>query len=65
MGAGTEIMQPLALTVIGGLLMGMVLTLLVVPCLYLVVSAAAERLKAWLFGGGDVALAGDDEVTCR
>lgn len=65
MGAGTEIMQPLALTVIGGLLMGMVLTLLVVPCLYLVVSAAAEWLKAWLLGGAGAAVAGDEEATCR
>ncbi|MFV8836454.1 efflux RND transporter permease subunit [Aquisalimonas sp.] len=50
MGAGTEIMQPLALTVIGGLLMGMLLTLVVVPCLYLVIDDAAARLKAWLTG---------------
>ncbi len=48
LGEGGEIMQPLALTVIGGLLVSMVLTLFVVPCLYLVVSRGAERIKGWV-----------------
>ncbi len=45
LGEGAEIMRPLALTVVGGLVAGMILTLLVVPCLYLVVNRAAEGLK--------------------
>ncbi len=47
---GGEIMRPLALAVIGGLSTSMLLTLFVVPCLYLLVSGPAERLKAWLTG---------------
>ncbi len=50
LGEGAEIMRPLALTVVGGLIAGMILTLLVVPCLYLVVNRAAERVKAALSG---------------
>ncbi|MCC5828424.1 MAG: efflux RND transporter permease subunit [Phycisphaeraceae bacterium] len=48
LGSGAEIMRPLALCVIGGLLVSMLLTLFVIPCLYLIVSAFAERLKAAL-----------------
>jgi multidrug efflux pump subunit AcrB len=48
LGEGAEIMRPLALTVIGGLLSSMLLTLIVVPCLYLIVTGVAERLKGWL-----------------
>lgn len=48
LGAGAEIMQPLALCVIGGLLVSMLLTLFVIPCLYLTVNAFAERLKGLL-----------------
>ncbi|MEX0692761.1 MAG: efflux RND transporter permease subunit [Gemmatimonadales bacterium] len=51
MGQGSELMRPLAVTVVGGLLVGMVLTLFVVPCAYLVISGLAERLAAWLTGG--------------
>ena len=65
MGAGTEIMQPLALTVIGGLLMGMILTLLVVPCLYLVIDGLATRLKTWLLGDADAVVPEDEGTTCR
>ena len=43
-GEGAEIMRPLALTVVGGLSLSMLLTLFVVPCLYMIVNAAAERL---------------------
>ncbi len=50
LGAGAEIMRPLALAVIGGLGVSMLLTLFVIPCLYLVVSRFAERLKHWLTG---------------
>jgi CzcA family heavy metal efflux pump len=47
-GEGTEIMRPLALSVVGGLLVSMLLTLFVVPCLYLIASAWGVALKRWL-----------------
>lgn len=50
LGTGAEIMRPLALSVIGGLSISMLLTLFVIPCLYLVVSGAAERLARFLTG---------------
>ena len=50
LGEGAELMRPLALSVIGGLLVAMVLTLLVVPSIYLIVSPAAEKLKQWVTG---------------
>ncbi|WP_111641368.1 efflux RND transporter permease subunit [Marinimicrobium alkaliphilum] len=50
LGEGAEIMRPLAIAVIGGLLGAMFLTLLVVPCLYLVGSRGAEWMKHKLVG---------------
>ena len=50
LGEGAEIMRPLALAVIGGLLTAMLLTLFVIPCIYLIVSNFSERLKSWLTG---------------
>lgn len=44
---GAELMTPLAVSVIGGLLMATALTLFVVPSLYLTVTTAADRLAAW------------------
>ena len=49
-GQGAEIMRPLAIAVIGGLLGAMLLTLLVIPCLYLVSSRGADWLKGKLVG---------------
>ena len=49
-GAGSELMQPLAIATVGGLSLSAVLTLLVVPCGYLVLHGAGDRLKAWLVG---------------
>ncbi len=43
---GAELMAPLAVTVIGGLLLSTALTLFVVPCLYMVLTGTAERLRA-------------------
>ena len=51
MGEGAEMMRPLALTVVGGLLFSALLTLLVVPCLYLIMDRAGRKLTGWLAGG--------------
>ena len=49
-GAGTEIMRPLALTVTGGLLISALLTLALIPCLYLIVNALSEPIRDALVG---------------
>jgi multidrug efflux pump subunit AcrB len=49
-GEGTEMMQPLAIAVIGGLTVSTVLTLLVVPSTYVSAHTAGNRLKGWLTG---------------
>ena len=50
-GEGTEMMRPLALAVVGGLSISTILTLVVIPCAYLVIHAASDRLRAWVVGG--------------
>ncbi|TVQ31455.1 MAG: efflux RND transporter permease subunit [Phycisphaeraceae bacterium] len=50
LGSGAEIMRPLALCVIGGLLVSMLLTLFVVPCLYLIVHTWSDRARTLLIG---------------
>ena len=50
LGEGTEMMRPLAISVVGGLSVSTMLTLLVIPCVYLVVHRASERLKTWVVG---------------
>jgi len=50
LGEGSEIMRPLALAVIGGLSVSMLLTLFVVPCLYLIISRFSEGLTRWVTG---------------
>ncbi|HEX9610803.1 MAG TPA: efflux RND transporter permease subunit, partial [Gemmatimonadales bacterium] len=50
-GEGTELMRPLALSVVGGLSISALLTLIVIPCAYLTIHAVAERLKGWVIGG--------------
>jgi CzcA family heavy metal efflux pump len=49
-GSGTELMQPLAIAVVGGLTFAMFLTLFVVPSAYLIFNRAAERLMVFLTG---------------
>ena len=49
-GEGTELMRPLAISVVGGLSISMLLTLIVIPCAYLIVHAFAERLREWVLG---------------
>ncbi len=48
LGAGDELRAPLAITVIGGLTVATLLTLLVIPCIYRILGAAPVRE-----GGGD------------
>jgi CzcA family heavy metal efflux pump len=48
---GTEMMRPLAIAVVGGLSVSTLLTLFVIPCVYIVVHRASERLKTWVVGG--------------
>ena len=50
LGEGTEMMRPLAISVVGGLTMSTMLTLIVIPCVYLVVHRASERLKRFVVG---------------
>jgi len=49
-GAGSELMQPLAIATVGGLTLSTVLTLVVVPCGYLVMHGLGDKLKAFLVG---------------
>jgi HAE1 family hydrophobic/amphiphilic exporter-1 len=46
LGAGDELRAPLAVTVIGGLTMATVLTLIVIPCIYRIFGAAPIRARA-------------------
>jgi len=43
LGAGDELRAPLAITVIGGLTVATVLTLIVIPCIYRIIGAAPVR----------------------
>ncbi|CAN5220420.1 hypothetical protein BH23BAC3_BH23BAC3_15250 [soil metagenome] len=49
-GEGAELMQPLALSVVGGLLVSTVLTLFIIPSLYLIVDGITQKLKELLTG---------------
>ena len=51
LGEGSEMMQPLAITVVGGLTVSTLLTLIVVPCAYLVVHRLADALRRVVVGG--------------
>jgi CzcA family heavy metal efflux pump len=49
-GQGSELMQPLAIAVVGGLSVSMLLTLFVVPSAYLIFNTAAEQLAVFVTG---------------
>ena len=49
-GEGSELMRPLAIAVVGGIAFSTLLTLFVVPCAYVVMHAAGDRVRAWVVG---------------
>jgi multidrug efflux pump subunit AcrB len=51
-GEGSELMQPLAITVVGGLSVSTLLTLFVVPGAYVIMQRGGDRLKSWVTGRG-------------
>ena len=50
LGDGSELMQPLAIAVVGGLSVSMLLTLFVVPSAYMILNEGADRLGVWVTG---------------
>ncbi|HJU64673.1 MAG TPA: efflux RND transporter permease subunit [Gemmatimonadaceae bacterium] len=50
-GEGSELMQPLAIAVVGGVTVSTMLTLFVVPGAYVTAHHAGDRLKMWITGG--------------
>ncbi|MDD5720040.1 MAG: efflux RND transporter permease subunit [Candidatus Krumholzibacteria bacterium] len=59
LGEGSELMQPLAIAVVGGLTVSTLLTLVVVPCTYVIVDGLVGRLKRFVIGGRPSAAAPD------
>jgi multidrug efflux pump subunit AcrB len=49
-GSGTELMQPLAIAVVGGLCLSAFLTLFVVPSAYVIMNRGADAVLHWLTG---------------
>jgi hydrophobe/amphiphile efflux-1 (HAE1) family protein len=47
-GEGSEILQPLAITVIGGLIVGTFLTLMIIPGMYMLLSGVFKRIREWV-----------------
>lgn len=47
-GEGSELMRPLAIAVVGGIAFSTMLTLFVVPCAYVVMHTAADRVRGFL-----------------
>ena len=47
-GEGSELMQPLAVAVVGGVAVSTLLTLFVVPIAYILLQRGGNRLKGWL-----------------
>ncbi len=46
-GVGSELRQPLGITMVGGLLVSQVLTLFTTPVIYLAFDSLGDRLRAW------------------
>jgi multidrug efflux pump subunit AcrB len=62
LGEGSEMMQPLAIAVVGGLSVSTILTLFVVPCAYLIVQTVAGGLRRAVVGRRPVAARAPDRV---
>ncbi|MDC6176672.1 MdtB/MuxB family multidrug efflux RND transporter permease subunit [Ralstonia solanacearum] len=66
-GVGSELRQPLGITMVGGLLVSQVLTLFTTPVIYLAFDSLGDRLRAWRErraasrGAGGTGSAGADE----
>ncbi|AYB62818.1 MdtB/MuxB family multidrug efflux RND transporter permease subunit [Ralstonia solanacearum] len=66
-GVGSELRQPLGVTMVGGLLVSQVLTLFTTPVIYLAFDSLGDRLRAWRErraasrGAGGAGSAGADE----
>jgi hydrophobe/amphiphile efflux-1 (HAE1) family protein len=56
LGDGSELMRPLAIAVVGGLSISTLLTLFVVPCLYVIMHAITDALRRFVLGPSDGAL---------
>ena len=50
LGEGSELMQPLAVCMVGGVLVSTLLTLFVVPGAYVILNRASERARGFLLG---------------
>ena len=67
LGEGSEMMRPLAISVVGGMSLSTLLTLFVVPSAYIIFQRGAMNLRRWLVGSPEapeiepagVAVAGD------
>jgi Cu/Ag efflux pump CusA len=53
-GEGTEMMRPLAIVVVGGLLTSTMLTLLVLPSAYVALHSIAGKIRQVVLGRGPV-----------
>lgn len=47
-GQGSELMRPLAIAVVGGIAFSTMLTLFVVPCAYVIMHTAAQKVRAFV-----------------
>jgi CzcA family heavy metal efflux pump len=58
-GEGSELMRPLAISVVGGIAFSTMLTLFVVPCAYVVLHTASQRVRGFVLAPSRAAEAGD------
>jgi hydrophobe/amphiphile efflux-1 (HAE1) family protein len=63
LGAGSEIRTPMAIAVIGGLVVSTALSLLVVPAFYVTADRAAQKVRGWLPARGRPRRAAEAERT--
>jgi multidrug efflux pump len=64
-GAGSELRNPLGITIIGGLLLSQVLTLYTTPVVYLAMERLRQRLSGPAAPGGAQALSADPTRNAR